>query len=53
MALRLYVNAFKAADTRVLVSRNMGTVLQAAQGSGSFGNQQVSIKSGLALAHVC
>ena len=43
MALRLYVNAFKSADMRALVSRNCAAVLAASQGSGAFSNQQVGV----------
>jgi len=52
MALRLYVNAFKSADTRPLVSRNCAAVLAASQGSGSFNNQQVHIGYGTLLINV-
>ena len=43
MALRLYVNAFKAADTRALVSRNCAAVLESSRGSASYTNQQVCV----------
>ena len=52
MALRLFVNAFKAADTRALVARHCSAVLAGAQGSGSFANQQVQVAYGTLLLNI-